>query len=64
MTLHPQIIQKEGRNEFVVLPYQEYIAVEEALEDLQDLQTLAEAREAHASEQGIPLADIGKRLGF
>jgi len=64
MTLHPQIIQKEGRNEFVVLPYQEYIAVEEALEDLQDLQTLAEAREAHANEKGIPLADIGKRLGF
>ncbi len=64
MTLHPQIIQKEGRSEFVVIPYQEYLDVQEALEDLHDLQALQEARAAHEGETGIPIREVGARLGF
>lgn len=37
MTLHPQIIEKEGKKEFVVIPYQEFLLIQEALDDLDDV---------------------------
>ncbi len=37
MTIHPQIIGKEGKKEFVVLPYDEFIKIQDALEDYDDL---------------------------
>ena len=40
MTIHPQIIEKEGKKEFVVLPYEEFLEHQEALEDYEDLKTL------------------------
>jgi PHD/YefM family antitoxin component YafN of YafNO toxin-antitoxin module len=48
MSIHPQIIEKAGKKEFVVIPYEEFLALQEALEDYEDLKTLrfekAEAR--------------------
>jgi len=41
MSIHPQIIEKEGRKEFVVISYEEFLMVQEALEDLEDLRTLS-----------------------
>ena len=40
MSIHPQIIEKAGKKEFVVLPYEEFLALQEALEDYEDLKTL------------------------
>ena len=40
MSIHPQIIEKEGKKEFVVLPYEEFLELQEALEDYEDLKTL------------------------
>lgn len=40
MSIHPQIIEKEGRKEFVVLPYEEFLSIQEELEDYDDLKTL------------------------
>ena len=37
MSIHPQIIEKEGKKEFVVLPYEEFLAIKESLEDFEDL---------------------------
>ena len=61
--LHPEILKKNGRNEFAVLPYEEYLAVTEALADYEDLQEL---RAAKAEESGAPtmsLKDAAKRYG-
>jgi hypothetical protein len=35
--LHPQIIEKDGKKEFAVLPYDEFVKVQEELEDYEDL---------------------------
>ena len=64
MTLHPQIIQREGKSEFVVLPYEEFLMVQEALEDLNDLEILNQARDEEAHEAGVPLRQVGARLGL
>lgn len=58
MSIHPQIIEKEGRKEFVVLPYEEFLQIQEALEDLEDIRILREERSSAASEVGRSLDDV------
>ncbi|MDL1867347.1 type II toxin-antitoxin system Phd/YefM family antitoxin [Betaproteobacteria bacterium PRO4] len=58
MKLHPQIIEKEGRNEFVVLPYEEYLALTALIEDYEDLTDLRKARDESVGEASIPLEKI------
>ena len=41
--LHPVILEKGGKSLFAVLPYEEFIAVQELLADAQDLPDLGEA---------------------
>jgi len=61
MLLHPQVIEKEGRKEFVVLPYEEFLQIQEALEDLHELR---KEREEAMDTPYRRLREIGKELGF
>jgi len=62
MTLHPQVIEKEGKKEFVVLPYEEFVRIQEALEDFEDLKELRQAKvEEHAAPTSA-LAEVKKEL--
>ncbi|MCA9987108.1 MAG: helix-turn-helix transcriptional regulator [Anaerolineales bacterium] len=58
-----QIIEKDGRPEWAVLPYDEYERLLAAMEMLQDIQAYDEARQALAAgeEELIP-AEIADRL--
>jgi len=58
MSIHPQVIEKEGKKEFVVLPYEEFLAIKENLEDYEDLKDLREAKAAEADAPSTPLRDI------
>ena len=62
MDIHPQIITKEGRREFVVLPYEEYLHLAEVLEDYLDLQTLREEKASAGHEPTRSLDDVLKEL--
>ena len=31
MSIHPQVIEKDGVKEFVVLPYEEFLAIQDQL---------------------------------
>ena len=64
MTLHPQIIRKDGKEEFVVLPYQEFLALQERLEDAEDLLELRKAKKADTDEPSIPLEEVERRFGI
>lgn len=46
MTIHPQIIEKDGRKEFVVLPYDEFLQLKEELENYHDLLKLGRVHES------------------
>ncbi|MCX6958366.1 MAG: type II toxin-antitoxin system Phd/YefM family antitoxin [Verrucomicrobiae bacterium] len=37
MILSPQVIEKEEKKEFVVIPYQEFTLIKQSLEDYEDL---------------------------
>ena len=62
MTLHPQIIEKEGKKEFVVLPYEEFIQIQETLEDFEDLKALREAKEEEKNQSSTSLDEVVKSL--
>ena len=58
MNLHPQIIEKKGRKEFVVIPYEEYKALEELMHDYEDLHDLRTAKEESKNMESVPLNKI------
>ena len=64
MLLHPQVIEKEGRKEFVVLPYEEFVQIQEALNDFEDLRELRKERDESADAPTKNLREIGKELGL
>jgi PHD/YefM family antitoxin component YafN of YafNO toxin-antitoxin module len=62
MSIHPQIIEKNGKKEFVVLPYEEFLRLQEELEDYQDLKTLRAEKARAEHEPSRSLDDILKEL--
>ncbi|NHQ60842.1 type II toxin-antitoxin system Phd/YefM family antitoxin [Chlorobium sp. BLA1] len=62
MRLNPQIIEKGGKKEFVVLPYEEYQAIEELMEDYMDLIDLREAKAEGHDQSSVPLDEVIKEL--
>lgn len=57
--LHPEFLKKNGQTEFVVLPYEEFLAIQELLEDLADLQALRTAKQEEGDQTvRIPLAEV------
>jgi hypothetical protein len=62
MTLHPQIIEKKGKKEFVILPYEEFLLIQEVLDDLDDIKVLRQEKELSKNEQTKNLDDIIKDL--
>ncbi len=65
MTLkQPQFLKKEGKPAFAVLPIEEYKAIRQRLEDLEDLALLREAEVADRAAPGRPLEDVLRELGL
>jgi PHD/YefM family antitoxin component YafN of YafNO toxin-antitoxin module len=64
MTIHAEILKKNGKKQFAILPYEEFVAVQERLADLEDLQTLRHAKRAEGKKRSIPLAEAKRRLGL
>jgi hypothetical protein len=62
-TLNAQIIKKNGKKEYAVLPYEEFIRIQEELEDYQDLRFLREAKEAEKDAPTIGMAELKKKIG-
>jgi hypothetical protein len=60
--LHPEILTKNGRKEFAVLPYEEFLALQEWLADVEDLLDLRAAKEAEQDAPTASLAEVESRL--
>ena len=55
---------KDGKNKFVVLPYEEYEALQELLADYQDLLDLRAAKSKESGEASVSLAEVKEQLGI
>jgi PHD/YefM family antitoxin component YafN of YafNO toxin-antitoxin module len=62
VTLHAQIIKKNGKKDYVVLPYEEFLKVQEELEDYDDLRSLREAKEMEKDAPTIGMAELKKKV--
>jgi hypothetical protein len=62
--LHPEIIEKDGKKQFVVLPYEEFVAIEQALADAEDLAALRTAKKEEQTAPSIPLDEVVDDLGL
>lgn len=63
MSIHPQIIEKDGRKEFVVLPYDEFLQMQEEIEDHEDLRALREEKATAHAQPTRSLDDVLKEIG-
>ena len=64
LKLHPEILMKNGKKEFVVLPYDEYLALQEQLSDAEDLMELRKAKRAERKKKAFPLSEVKRELGI
>lgn len=64
MQLNPQIIAKEGKEEFVVLPVEQYRMLIALVDDYEDLRDLRAAKEASKAQQSIPIDQAVLELGL
>ena len=64
VTIHPNILEHNGKKAFVVLPYEEFVMIEEELGEYEDLKELRAAKAEEAREPALPLQDVKKELGL
>lgn len=62
--LHPEILEKDGKKQFVILTYEEFAAIEEALADAEDLAELRDAKSEEHDALGVPLEEVVDELGL
>lgn len=62
--LHPEILKKNGKSEFVILPYEEFVALQEVLADANDLTDLRTALREEAAAPTISLEALKSDLGI
>ena len=60
-TLKAQIIKKDGKKEYAVLPYEEFVKVKEELQDYDDLRCLREAKDAEKDAPTIGIDELKKK---
>ena len=61
--LHPEIVVKDEK-QFVILPYEEFAAIQEALADAEDLAVLRAAKKEEQNAGTVPFEQVIDDLGL
>jgi hypothetical protein len=62
VTLHPSILERDGKKAFAVLPYEEFVKIEEELHDFEDLKELRASKMKEAMAPTVSLSSVRKEL--
>ena len=62
--LHPEVLHRDGKEQFVVLPYEEFVALRDLIEDAEDLLALRKAKEEDTGEASVSLDEMLRRFGM
>ena len=57
-----QIIKRNGKSEFAVLHFSDFLKMQEALEDYEDLRCLRDAKAVEAASPTVGLAELRRKL--
>lgn len=64
ITLHLNILERDGKKAFAVLTYEKFQNVREALADYQDLKDLNTAKTTEGAAPTTPLSSVREDLGI
>ena len=64
VAIHPNILEHDGQKAFVVLSYEEFLMMEEELQQFEDLKQLREAKAEEADAPTVALDAVRKELGL
>lgn len=64
MDLNPQIIEKNGKKEFVILPYEDFVKMQEEIENYEDLRMLRKAKKIESLSPTISIERAKKELNI
>ena len=59
-----QIIEKNGKKEFAIIPYKDFLRMQEDLEGYSDLRDLRRAKLDPMNQLGRSFDDVAKELGL
>jgi len=62
--METQIIEKKGKKEFAVIPYKDFVRMQEELEDYHDLLELRRAKSDSRNQKGRSFEAVAKELGL
>ncbi len=62
ITLHPNILEKDGKKEFAVIPIEEFIQIQNLLQDFEDLKELRSAKEKEKDVSGYSVKEAKEKL--
>ena len=62
MKFHAKILEKNGEKEFAVIPYEEFVKIQEELDDYESLKALREAKSKEADANSTSFDDARKEL--
>jgi hypothetical protein len=57
-----QIIKKDGKKEFAIIPYTDFLKMQEAIEDYKDLRCLREAKRSEKKAPTVGLSALKRSL--
>ncbi len=62
--MEPQIIEKKGKKEFAVIPYKDFIRMQEELENYYDLLELRQAKSDPRNQKGRKFTEVVEEFGL
>lgn len=62
--LHPKFIPATGKREYAILPYEEFVALQEWLVDIEDLHDLELAIKENEGQPSYTLEEVRKEFGL
>jgi hypothetical protein len=63
LRLRPQILHQNGKPQFAVIPYADFIAIQDELEVAACLRILRKAKASKGERANIPLSKVKARFG-
>ncbi|MDL1981391.1 MAG: type II toxin-antitoxin system Phd/YefM family antitoxin [Thermodesulfobacteriota bacterium] len=64
ISINPQVLEKNGKKEFAILPYEDFLKMQEELECYNDLRILREAKQEEQNASSVSFEEAKKILNI
>jgi hypothetical protein len=64
ISINPQILEKNGKKEFAIFPYEDFLKMQEELECYNDLRILREAKQEEQNASSVSLEEAKNILNI